>query len=215
MPISPVSPGADVVRIEIVFGGVSSEPSHGSLAIFDLRRKRCNAAKTIVNARDGVAIIHESNSRSALFSAPAPASAMNPNDHRQGTGKFLGRIKVEREYFAVDALVDQISLGRGIGHLSRAPPRHDRLRYLPTQNNRGECNREARIPLSHEPKHWIFRRHIADAILLSKNRPVAKLDWQRFFNFPGLGMARKVANPSLIAPSFLQSLSANSFFPNS
>ena len=140
---------------------------------------------------------------------------MDPNDHRQRTGKFLGKIKVEREHFAVDALVDQISLNRGIGNLRRPAPRHDRLRCLPTQDSRCECNSKPRIPLSHELKHSIFRRHIADAILLSKNRLVAKLDWQKFFNLPGLGMARKVANPSLTAPSFLQRLSANSFFPNS
>src|SRR6266852_6133450 len=146
MPARGVPPNADVVRIEIVFGGIGAKPSHGSLAIFDLRRKRRSAGKAVVNARDGVAIIHQSNSRTALFSAPAPASAMNPNDHRQRTGEFLGRIEVEREYFAVDALVDQISLDRGIGHLSRATPCHDRLRYLPTQDSRGECDSLPRIP---------------------------------------------------------------------
>ena len=156
MPARGVPPDADVVRIEAVFGGVGAKPSHGSLAIFYLRRKRGNACKAIIDARNGVAIIHESNSRTALFSAPAPASAMDPNDQWQRTGKFLGKIKVEPKYFALDALVDQISLGRDIGNVCRPAPRHDRLRCLPTQDSSRECNTQPYVWLSQKRTQSVF-----------------------------------------------------------
>src|SRR5437899_5661524 len=105
-----VSPGADVVRIEVVVGSVGANPTHGSLTIFDLRRKRCSAGEAVIDARHGVSILHQSNSWTSLFSATAPASTMNPNDHWQRTRDLLWTIEVEGENCAVNAFVNQISL---------------------------------------------------------------------------------------------------------
>ena len=79
------SPNADAVRIEMVGGSIRAKPSHGSLTIFDLRRKRCSAAKAIIDARHGD--IHPAPEQQldiSLF-CPAPASTMNTNDHWQRT----------------------------------------------------------------------------------------------------------------------------------
>src|SRR6266481_9237830 len=53
-----VSPGADVVGIEVVGGGVGAKPAHGSLTIFDLRRKRCSGSTAVIDAGHGVSILH-------------------------------------------------------------------------------------------------------------------------------------------------------------
>ena len=111
------SPSADVVRIEVVGGSIRAKPSHGSLTIFYLRRKRCSAGEAIIDARHGESILHQSNSWTLLFSAPAPASTMNPNDHWQRTRDLLWTIEVEREDCAVNAFVNQISLDCGICYL--------------------------------------------------------------------------------------------------
>src|SRR5438093_10602169 len=106
------SPNADPVGIEIVLRRVSAKPAHGSFTIFDLRRKRCRAAKAVIDAGHGVSIRHQSNSWASLFSASAPASAMDPNDHWRRTRDLLRTIEVEREDCAVDAFIYQISLNR-------------------------------------------------------------------------------------------------------
>jgi hypothetical protein len=97
MPPSGKSPDADPVGIEIVFGGIRSKPSNRSLAIFNLCWKSGDGRKTIIYARYGVSIVYKPNSWTLLFSASAPASPMDPNDHWQRTRDLLRAIQVEGE----------------------------------------------------------------------------------------------------------------------
>ena len=210
-----VSPGADAVGIEIVIRRVSAKPAHGSLTIFDLRRKRCSAGEAVIDAGHGVSILHQSYSWTSLFSALAPASSVDPNNHRQRTRDLFRTIEVEREDCAVDAFIYQISQSRHTGNLRRPTPRHNRLRDLPTQHRRRKCESKPWIPPSYQPDHVILGCHIADTILFNKNLPARMLDWQELFNIPGLGIARRIVKPSLTASSFLHRLCSNSFFPNS
>src|SRR5438094_10508207 len=140
MPARGKSPDADPIGVEIVLRRIGAKPADGSLAIFDLRRKRRNPGKAVIDARHGVSILYQSNSWTPLFSAPAPASSMDPNDHWQRTCDLLRTIEVEGENCAVDALIYQVSLNRSIGNLPRLTPRHNRLRDLPTQHSHGDCD---------------------------------------------------------------------------
>src|SRR5206468_6351839 len=42
-----VSPNADAVGIEVVGRSVGAKPTHGSLTIFDLQRKKCSAREAV------------------------------------------------------------------------------------------------------------------------------------------------------------------------
>src|SRR5439155_14268654 len=133
-----VSPGADVVRIEVVVGSVGANPTHSSLTIFDLRRKRCSAGEAVIDAGHGVSILHQRNSWTSLFSTRVPVPTMDANDHWQQTRDLLWTIEVERQSYAVNAFVNQISLDCGVGNLYRPTPRHNRLRRRRTQSRDGE-----------------------------------------------------------------------------
>src|SRR5262249_136919 len=111
------SPNANPVGIQIVLRRVSTKPAHGSFTIFNLRRKRCRAAKAVINAGHGVSIRHQSDSWVFPFSASAPGAAMDPEDHWRWTRDLLWTKEVEREDCAVDGFVYQIPVNRGIGNL--------------------------------------------------------------------------------------------------
>src|SRR5215831_1813655 len=150
------SPDADPIGIEIVLGGIGPKPSDRSFAIFDLRWKRGDGSETIIDASHGVSILHHSNCWTPLFSAAVPASSMDPNDHRQRTRDLLRKIKIEGENCAIDALINYISLNRTTGNLRRQTPRHTRLRDLPAQHSRSDCESQPCIPPSHQANHPIF-----------------------------------------------------------
>src|SRR5215467_4023975 len=106
MPARRESADADPVGIEIVFGGVGSKPSDCSFAIFDLCWKRCDARKTIINARDRISFVYHPNSRTSLFSAPVPASTVNPNNYGQRRGDFPPRVEIKPEFHTIDSLIN-------------------------------------------------------------------------------------------------------------
>src|SRR5258705_12950244 len=156
MPAGGKSPDADPIGIEIVLSRIGAKPTDCSFAIFDLRRKRCSSGKAVIDARHGVFIPHEANSWTSLFSTPAPAATMDPNDHWQRTRDLLRTIEVEREDCAIDAFIYQISLNGSIGKLRRPPSRHNRLRDLPTQHGRDDCHSKPGMSPAHQPNHPIF-----------------------------------------------------------
>ena len=131
-----MSPDADSVGIETVLGRVSPKPSHGRLAVFDLRRKRRLARKTQFDARHRVTIVHKTDNRDVLlFSAVAPASSIDPKDNGGWAGGVLRTIEVKPKLSTVDAFINQVPLDYGIGAVSR----HGRLHRRSTQRRDGEC----------------------------------------------------------------------------
>jgi hypothetical protein len=68
------SPNADPVGIDIVFECIGSKPSDRSLAIFDLRWKRYDLCKTVINAGDRISFVYDPNSPTSRFSASVPAA---------------------------------------------------------------------------------------------------------------------------------------------
>src|SRR5919108_1852287 len=96
-----VSPDADAVGIEVVVGSVGANPTHGSLTIFDLRRKRCSSGEAVIDAGHGVSILHQRNSWTSVFSTGVPVPTMNANDHWQQTRDPVWTIEVQRENYPV------------------------------------------------------------------------------------------------------------------
>src|SRR5436190_11702784 len=80
-----VSPNADVVGIEVIDGSVGAKPTHGSLTIFDLRRKRCSAREAVIDTGYGVSILHQRNSWTSFFATLVPVPTMDANDRWQQT----------------------------------------------------------------------------------------------------------------------------------
>src|SRR6266705_2241035 len=107
---------------------------------------------------------------------------MDANDHWQQTRDLLWTIEVERENYAVNAFVNQISLDCGVGNLYRPAPRHTRLRDLSTQHGGGDCNGKQCMPPAHQANHSILRCHVADTMLFSRNLAAHLLDWQEHSN---------------------------------
>ena len=137
-----MSPCPDPVGIEIVLGRASPKPSHGRLAVFDLRWERRLARKTQFDARHGVTVAQKPDNRNVLlFSAVAPASSKDPKDNRRWAGDVLRTIQVKPKLSTVDAFINQISLDGRISDLHRATPRQGRLRCCTAQGNRKDYDR--------------------------------------------------------------------------
>jgi hypothetical protein len=84
-----------MVRVEVVFCGVSPQPAYGRLAVLDLGREDGVLAEPIVDARCGISLASQPYGGAVILVAGLPGPAMNPDDNRKPSSRLLGQIEVE------------------------------------------------------------------------------------------------------------------------
>src|SRR5690349_13907711 len=96
------SPCPDMIAIEVILGGVRSEPSDDRLAVFNLSGKRSHVARSKVDAGDRVTILHQPHCRGVLLPAVKPGAAIKPDDYRERAVAILRSIEIKPKRVAVN-----------------------------------------------------------------------------------------------------------------
>ena len=89
------APDADVVGVDVMLGGVGSQPADRRFAVLDLCREDGVLAEAVIDARHGVALSDQEDGRAVVLAARRPTAAMNPADQRQPALGLFGQVQVE------------------------------------------------------------------------------------------------------------------------
>ncbi len=112
-----------------------------------------------------------------------------------------------------DWLVNHIALNLLVGKIRPRLPLSAECELRPHNGTGYACHQpgQALVTNSLQP----FRSHIAEAILVIKNRPAPTVDLYKLSTEPGFSKVRNAARPSLTSFSFLARLASNKPLPNS